>query len=62
MDKFAYLKTGVGIILVFVGLKMTLSHWIHIPTLLSLAVIVLTLVGSVLLSLRRTAREERQPA
>ncbi|HEY7612086.1 MAG TPA: TerC family protein [Gemmatimonadales bacterium] len=62
MDKFVYLKTGVGIILVFVGLKMTLSHWIHIPTLLSLAVIVLTLVGSVLLSLRRTARGERQPA
>ena len=62
MDKFVYLKTGVGIILVFVGLKMTLSHWIHIPTLISLAVIVVTLAGSVLLSLRRTAGEDRQPA
>jgi tellurite resistance protein TerC len=62
MDKFVYLQTGVGIILVFVGLKMTLSHWIHIPTLLSLAVIVVTLAGSVLLSLRRNAREARQPA
>jgi tellurite resistance protein TerC len=62
MDKFVYLKTGVGIILVFVGLKMTLSHWVHIPTLLSLAVIVVTLAGSVVLSLRRTAQEERQPA
>ena len=62
MDKFVYLKTGVGIILVFVGLKMTLSHWIHIPTLISLAVIVVTLAGSVLLSLRRTAPEDRQPA
>jgi tellurite resistance protein TerC len=62
MDKFVYLKTGVGIILVFVGLKMTLSHWIHIPTLLSLAVIVVTLAGSVLLSLRRNPREARQPA
>ena len=30
--------------------------------LLSLAVIVLTLVAAVLLSLRRIAREERQPA
>ena len=62
MDKFAYLKPGVGIILVFVGLKMTLSHWLHIPTLLSLAVIILTLAGAVLLSLRRISREERQPA
>ena len=45
MDKFVYLKPGVAIILVFVGLKMTLSHWVHIPTLASLAVIVVTLGG-----------------
>ena len=62
MDKFAYLKPGVAIILIFVGLKMTLSHWLHVPTVLSLAVIVFTLVAAVLLSLRRIAREERQPA
>ncbi|HEU4523960.1 MAG TPA: TerC/Alx family metal homeostasis membrane protein, partial [Gemmatimonadales bacterium] len=62
MDKFVYLKPGVAIVLIFVGLKMTLSHWLHIPTLLSLGVIVLTLAGAVLLSLRRIAREERQPA
>jgi tellurite resistance protein TerC len=62
MDKFVYLKPGVAMILIFVGLKMTLSHWLHIPTLLSLGVIVLTLGGAVLLSLRRIAREERQPA
>jgi tellurite resistance protein TerC len=62
MDKFVYLKPGVAIILVFVGVKMTLSHWIHLPTLASLAVIVVTLAGAVLLSLRRNAREARQPA
>jgi tellurite resistance protein TerC len=62
MDKFAYLKPGVAIILIFVGLKMTLSHWLHVPTLVSLAVIVLTLTVAVLLSLRRSARESRQPA
>src|SRR5688572_15624161 len=62
MDKFAYLKTGVAVILIFVGLKMTLSHWIHVPTLLSLGIIVVTLVAAVLLSLRRSAREARQPA
>jgi tellurite resistance protein TerC len=62
MDKFVYLKPGVAIILVFVGLKMTLSHWLHVPTVVSLAFIVLTLAAAVLLSLRRIAQEERQPA
>jgi tellurite resistance protein TerC len=62
MDKFAYLKPGVALILAFVGVKMVLSHWVHIPTLASLAVIVLTLGGAVALSLRRTAREARLAA
>jgi len=62
LDRFVYLKTGVAFILVFVGLKMTLSAWIHIPTALSLAVIVLTLAAAILLSLRRSARENRLAA
>ncbi len=62
MDKFVYLKPGVALILILVGLKMTLSHWIHLPTLASLAVIVLILTAAVLLSLRRIALESRQPA
>jgi tellurite resistance protein TerC len=62
MDKFAYLKPGVALILVFVGCKMVLSHWVHIPTLASLAVIVLTLGAAVGLSLWRTAREARLAA
>jgi tellurite resistance protein TerC len=62
MDKFVYLKPGVALILIFVGLKMALSHWLHVPTLLSLGIIVVTLAGAVLLSLRRIAREARQPA
>jgi tellurite resistance protein TerC len=58
LDKFVYLKPGVAFILVFVGLKMTLSAWIHIPTALSLVVILTTLTLAVVLSLRRSAREE----
>jgi tellurite resistance protein TerC len=59
LDKFLYLKPGVAFILVFVGLKMTLSGWIHIPTALSLGVIVTTLAVAVALSLRQSARAER---
>jgi tellurite resistance protein TerC len=62
MDRFAYLKPGVALILMFVGLKMTLSAWIHVPVLLSLAIILLILTGAVLLSLRRSAQEARLAA
>jgi tellurite resistance protein TerC len=62
LDKFVYLKPGVAFILVFVGLKMTLSAWIHIPTSLSLAVIILTLATAIGLSIRRSSRETRLPA
>ncbi len=57
MDKFAYLKPGVAMILIFVGIKMVSSHWFHIPTLLSLGVIIVTLATAVILSLRKSARE-----
>ncbi len=52
IDSFIYLKPGVALILVFVGLKMVLSGWFHIPILLSLGVIVALLTGAVLLSMR----------
>jgi TerC family integral membrane protein len=62
MDQFVYLKPGVALILVFVGGKMAVSAWLHVPILTSLAVIVLTLGASVVLSLWRSAREARQAA
>jgi tellurite resistance protein TerC len=62
IDKFFYLKPGVAIILVFVGLKMVGSPWVTIPTVASLLVIVGILATAVALSLRRSAREERVAA
>ena len=62
LDKFVYLKPGVALILVFVGGKMAVSAWLHVPILASLAVIILTLGASVGLSLWRSAREARQAA
>jgi tellurite resistance protein TerC len=54
MDKFHYLKIGLGVVLAFVGVKMLLAHtaW-KIPTLWSLGVIVLILAVSVVVSLLR---------
>ena len=62
MDRFAYLRPGVAVILVFVGIKMTLSAWVHVPILASLGVILAILTVAVGLSLRRSAREERLAA
>jgi len=62
LDKFVYLRPGVAFILVFVGLKMTLSAWIHIPTALSLVVILLTLATAIGLSIHRSSREARPSA
>jgi tellurite resistance protein TerC len=59
MDRFAYLKPGVALILVFVGVKMALSAWMHVPIVVSLAVVLLTLAAAVGLSLARTGREAR---
>lgn len=52
MDKFHYLKIGLGVVLTFVGGKMLLAHspW-KIDTHLSLAVIVTVLAASVVASL-----------
>jgi tellurite resistance protein TerC len=54
MDRFEYLKPGVAMILVFVGVKMLLNGVVHVPIAASLSVIVLTLGGAVAISLRKT--------
>jgi tellurite resistance protein TerC len=54
MDKFHYLKIGLGVVLAFVGVKMLLAHtaW-KIDTLVSLSVVVAILTVSILWSLLR---------
>ena len=51
IEKFHLLKYGLAIILTFVGLKMIAEHWIHIPILISLGVIVGVLLLAIAASL-----------
>jgi len=51
-DRFRYLNVGLAVILAFVGTKMLISTFVHLPTWLSLLVIVTTLAVAVLTSLR----------
>lgn len=52
-NRFHYLSHALGGILVFVGIKMTISHWYHLNTYVSLALIVAMLGIAIPLSLRR---------
>jgi len=57
MDKFHYLKVGLGVVLAFVGVKMLLAHSPYkLDTLLSLGVVVGILAVSVAASLLRPER------
>jgi tellurite resistance protein TerC len=62
MDKFQYLKIGLGVTLSFVGVKMLLAHtpW-KIDTLASLLVIVLILGTSVVWSLLKPRKANAPP-
>ncbi|HEX6097692.1 MAG TPA: TerC family protein [Thermoanaerobaculia bacterium] len=50
IDKFHYLKYGLAIVLLFVGVKMVIADWYHVPILVSLATIAGVLTISVLAS------------
>ena len=39
VQRFVYLKTGLAIILAFVGGKMVAQKWVHVSTGISLAII-----------------------
>jgi tellurite resistance protein TerC len=60
MDKFHYLKIGLGVILSFVGVKMLLAHTAYkIDTLVSLGVVMVILAIAILASLLRPKRPVR---
>ena len=56
-DRLVHLNKGLGVILVYVGVKMLLSFWdIHLPIALSLGIIVAILTVTVVVSLRAPVR------
>jgi tellurite resistance protein TerC len=60
MDRFAYLKPGVALILGFVGVKMVSSDWVHLSIGWSLGVIIAILATAIVLSIRADAQKRRQ--
>ena len=63
MHRFVYLKLGLSFVLVWVGIKMIVSHaWVTIPTLLSLGIVVAIITASVVASLLATRSQPDEPA
>jgi tellurite resistance protein TerC len=59
IHRFEYLKFGLSLILIFIGIKMLINHYFHraiISTEVSLAVVVTVLAMSVIISLAKTRR------
>ncbi|HYG63295.1 MAG TPA: TerC/Alx family metal homeostasis membrane protein [Thermoanaerobaculia bacterium] len=61
MHKFRYLGVGLGLVLVFVGAKMLIHHWYVIPTVWSLALVMLILTVAIVVSLLRPASPDEVP-
>lgn len=59
MRTFKHLKTGLSLVLMFIGLKMLVAHWIKIPSPLALSVTVLLIGGSIVASIIARKREEQ---
>jgi len=59
MELFHYLHYGLAAILIFVGAKMLLSNYYHIPTLIALGVVGGVLLVSVTASLLHPQSQER---
>jgi tellurite resistance protein TerC len=59
LDRFSTLKYGIGIILGFIGIKMIIAPWMHIETVVSLSVIVLSLTLSIAASWWSTKTTEK---
>ena len=60
IHRFVYLKLGLALVLVWVGIKMMLKvDIVYIPTTISLAVITPILTVSVVASLRATRGQDR---
>lgn len=55
-DRFHLLKYGLAMVLTFIGMKMLIAPWYHVPTAASLAVVAILIGASVAASLIATRR------
>ena len=59
-DKFEYLQQGIAVVLMFIGSKMLVERWLHIPVWISLLVIVVCIGGSLLYSVLNNRQTQQK--
>jgi tellurite resistance protein TerC len=57
---FRYLKVGLSVVLLFIGVKMVTMKFLHIPTPTSLGVVVFIIATSILASVLTSHREKKE--
>ena len=50
-SRFDFLQQGIAIVLIFIGVKMLVVQWVHIPVWVSLLVIIFCITGSIFYSI-----------
>ncbi len=61
-ERFHLLKYGLALVLVFIGAKMLITPWFHVPVQWSLSIVGSVILVSVLLSLKFSARKLHRSA
>jgi tellurite resistance protein TerC len=62
VDRFVYLKLGLAVVLAWVGLKLMLVEVVHVPTAVSLAVVLGVIAVAIVASLLATRERPAAPA
>ena len=55
-SRFDFLQQGIAIVLVFIGIKMLVVQWIHLPVWVSLLMIVFCISGSIFYSIHHNRK------
>jgi tellurite resistance protein TerC len=55
-ERFVYLKPAISVLLIYVGAKMLVAHWYHLPTIISLTFIVLVMTVAIVASVVKDRR------
>ena len=58
MNRFIYLRTGLALVLGFVGIKMIIADYVPLPRVLSLGVIAIILGVTIGISMLKTQQQD----
>jgi tellurite resistance protein TerC len=62
LERFVYLQPTLAIVLGWVGFKMIISHWLKVPAVLSLLVVITILGIGILASIRANKKRDAAAA